>query len=137
MNSMEKTDQETRAYDPDWLQNLTIQDAVTIIALFAADIAPQDSEGDIERIESVLQRQPLFEESSEATRVRIQKFANAFQSADPEGAARRAAKVLSEAGAEQKACAIADEVANSAPGAATDKKAVMKQVASLLSIPPQ
>ena len=137
MNSMEKKDQETRVYDLDGLRNLTVQDAITIIALFAAGIDPQDSEGDIQRIITVLQRQPLFEESSDATRVRIQKFANAFQSADPQGAARQAAKVLSKAGAEKTAYAIADEVVMSAPGGATEKKAVMKQVASLLSIPAQ
>jgi hypothetical protein len=126
-------DQETSAYDAGLFEDLTVQDAITIVALFILRRAHDENEKDLRRVEAVLQRQPLFEESSEHTRERLQKFANAFQSVDPEKAIEHAAKVLAIAGAEKKANAIAAEVAKFAAATSEENNAVMNKVSSVLA----
>jgi hypothetical protein len=125
-------DQEAAAYDAGLFEDLTVQDAITIVALFVLRLASDVSGKGLRRVEAVLQRQPLFEESSEHTRERLQKFSNAFRSVDPQEAVEHAAAVLSIAGAEKKARAIAAEVAKFAAATSEENKAVMKNVSSVL-----
>lgn len=135
MKTFATTDQEVTAYAADVFDDLTVQDALTILALFTLRLGPVEYRKDLRRVETILQRQPSFEEPHEQTRVRLQKFENAFQSVDPQEAVKHAKKVLAIAGAEKKAQDVAAEVAASAASTAEEKKAVMKKVSSVLVSP--
>jgi hypothetical protein len=57
-------------------KNLTFQDAIIAVAVYASQLDPHDCDEDIEEIQSLAQNHPLFNEDSERTRSRIYKFAN-------------------------------------------------------------
>jgi hypothetical protein len=59
-------------------KNLTIQDAIIAIAVYAGQLKPYDCEVGIKKIQSLAQKNPLFSEDSESTRSRINKFANSM-----------------------------------------------------------
>jgi hypothetical protein len=67
-------------------ENLTIQDAMVAVALYASQLEPHDCDDDIDKIQFLAQEHPLslFHEDSESIRSRIYKFAN-YVGADKSG----------------------------------------------------
>ncbi|MGD8765974.1 MAG: hypothetical protein PVG87_26945 [Desulfobacteraceae bacterium] len=57
-------------------ENLTVQDAMIAVAVYASQLDPHDCDDDFKKIQSLAQGHPLFDEDSERTRSRIYKFAN-------------------------------------------------------------
>jgi hypothetical protein len=57
-------------------ENLTVQDAIIAVAVFASQLDPNDCDEDIKKIQSLAQNHPLFSEDSDRIRSRIYKFAN-------------------------------------------------------------
>ncbi|MCF8070123.1 MAG: hypothetical protein K9L30_16190 [Desulfobacterales bacterium] len=60
--------------------NLTIQDAITIISIYISRIDPFECELDIQHIAGLLGKNELFNESFEKTRQRINRFTNELKS---------------------------------------------------------
>ena len=57
-------------------KNLSLQDAIIAVAVYASQLDPNDCEEDIKKIQSLAQDHPLFDEDPEKTRSRIYRFAN-------------------------------------------------------------
>jgi hypothetical protein len=57
-------------------KNLTFQDALIALAVYASQPDPHDCEDDVNSIQSLAQNEPLFREDSKETRSRINKFVN-------------------------------------------------------------
>jgi hypothetical protein len=127
--------QEFKAYASDPYGELTIQDAMTLIAVQAAQLDPDDCEKDIHRIEWVLRKLALFREPQTDTRRRVNAFVNATAFKEAGHLTARAARVLNEAGAADTAFEAALEVAVM-DGALTEKSSkVLGYIASLLTVP--
>jgi hypothetical protein len=56
------------------ISNLTLQDALIAITVYASQTDPANCEGDVNRIVALARNHELFNENSEATRARINKF---------------------------------------------------------------
>lgn len=65
-------------------ENLTVQDAMIAVAVYASQLDPHDCDDDFKKIQSLAQEHPLFSEDSERTRSRIYKFANYMSAEKPE-----------------------------------------------------
>jgi hypothetical protein len=128
-------DKEVKAYEKGPFEDLTIQNAITILAVVAAQPDPQKCKGEIRRIETILQKQPIFKENPGETRDRIQKYINELKKADPLRALKRAAHVLLQSGMEEKAFEIAIKVAICDGLLTEGKLSFLKNISSLLSIP--
>jgi hypothetical protein len=75
-------------------KNLTIQDSLIAIAVYAAQIDPNESLKDIKRIEDLAQKNPLFRENPRALRARINKFVNSIGTGNPINTVKQAANSL-------------------------------------------
>jgi hypothetical protein len=130
-NSIEK---ETAAYSLQTFENLSIQDALTIIAIFAAQMVADNCEKDIERIAAVSENHPDFAETKEDILKRINKFVNAMLAADDPLKAVEIAKEALTPKMRNTAFEMAAEVALADKLLSNEKKAVLKTLASELSI---
>ena len=94
MVESEMSDREKMAFQTGLFDDLTIQDSITIIALYAAQLDPEDCKEDIDRIMAVLNSDTLFSEEHPITRDRINKFQNSMEKVNPLNAVERAARML-------------------------------------------
>ena len=94
MNESEMSDREKMVFQTGLFDDLTIQDSFTIIALYAAQLDPEDCKEDIDRIMAVLNSDTLFSEEHPITRDRINKFQNSMEKVNPLNAVERAARML-------------------------------------------
>ena len=74
---------------------LVVQDAIIIIAIYAARIDPSCSEEDIKRIEGIAERCPVCFEKKKGIFSRINLFVNEMRGVDREKALENAMEVLS------------------------------------------
>lgn len=75
-------------------KNLTLQDSLIAIAVYAAQIDPNESSKDIKRIEDLARKNALFREKPEALRARINKFVNFIGTGNPLDTVKQAANSL-------------------------------------------
>lgn len=75
-------------------KNLTLQDSLIAVAVYAAQIDPNESSKDIKRIEDLARKNALFRENPEALRARINKFVNSIGTGNPLDTVKRAANSL-------------------------------------------
>ena len=94
MKNSELGEREKKVFQTGLFDNLTVQDAFTINALFATQLDPEDWKEDLDRIVIVLRKDPLFEEDYSHTLNRLNKFLNSMKEVNPSNALERAAKVL-------------------------------------------
>ena len=73
------SDREKMIFQTGLFDDLTVQDSFTIIALYAAQLDPEDCEEDIDRIMALLNRDALFSEEHLISRDRINKFQNSIE----------------------------------------------------------
>lgn len=90
MAAPEDKQDDMAAFEPGPLENLTIQDALVISAVFALEADTQKCE----QIKEVAQNHPLFEEKPEDTSARVNKFTNLMQVKQPLEAVEAAVKNL-------------------------------------------
>jgi len=64
-------------------KNLTFQEALIAIAVYAAQIDPDKPDHDIKRIEDLAKKNPLFNEEPQELRARINKFVNSMRIGNP------------------------------------------------------
>jgi hypothetical protein len=127
--------QEMTAYVSGPFEGLMVQDALTIIAVFAAQLDPMDCVTEIERLELILNKLEIFKSVSADTRTRIYRFANALRHTDPKEALSHASRVINRFGAAKEAFDVAAEV-TMINGLLTDEKEEnIRSISSLLTTP--
>ena len=94
MDDSEMSGREEKVFKTGLFDDLTVQDSFTIIALYAAQLDPEDCKEDIDRIMAILNSDALFSEEHPITRDRINKFQNSMEKVNPLNAVERATKVL-------------------------------------------
>ena len=96
MENLEMSEREKKVFQTGLFDNLTVQDAFTIIALYAVQLDIGDDKGNLaEPIMTFLHKNAVFDEDDSITIARINKFANSMAEVNPLNAIDRAAKVLS------------------------------------------
>jgi len=126
-------DKEMAAYQTKPLENVKIQEALTIIAIYAAQMDYQDCEADVQRIEAILERHHLFVARKKEIFSLIQKFVNEMEVSGPHKALKTAADALTP---EQKNIGfeLAVEVALPDQNLSAAKKKVLDTLKDRLSI---
>ena len=124
---------EMAAYQSGPLEDLTIQDALVIIAVYAAQIDPEDCREDIQRIEGVLEKCEFCVEKKKGILSRINKFANTMQAIDPLKVVEIAAKILKPE-LRETAFELAAEVAMPDKVLTDQKKEALDTLAAKLSV---
>jgi hypothetical protein len=122
----------TEAYQSWMLKDLTIQDAITIIAVYAAQMEPEDWTKGIKRIETILKKCEFCVEKKKGIISRINKFTNRMR-ANPLKTVEIAAKILTPE-LKEVAFELAVEVAIPEKILTKKNKETLDTLATLLSI---
>ena len=133
MKPFRDVEKEMKAYELGPLEKLAVQDAVIIIAVYAAQIDPENSEADIKRIEAIAERCPVCVEKKEGIFSRINNFVNAMRTLDPEDAIEAAIKILNPESRKQ-AFELAVEVVISGDALPDKKREILDNLVVKLSI---
>ena len=131
MDESEMSDREKMVFQTGLFDDLTIQDSFTIIALYAAQLNPEDCEEDIDRIMAILNSDASFSEEHLITRDNIHKFQNSMEKVDPLNAVEIATKVLTPE-LRQKAFMIAAQIGKAIQEIQSAK--ILESLATKLSI---
>ena len=94
MTLSNETKKEMAAYQSGPFEDLTIQEALTIIAVYAAQMDPEKCEDDVKRIVAAAKRLPEFVAKKKSIFSFVNKFVNSMQAIDPQKAVEIAANVL-------------------------------------------
>ena len=113
--------------------NLTVQDAFTVIALHAARIDSEDCQTDLSKIMVLLNDHSIFDEKSSDTLTRINKFVNSMQQVKSLDAVEKAAKVLSPE-LRQEAFILASEISRSIQESPVETVPILNNLTSALSV---
>ena len=114
-------------------EDLTIQEALTIIAVYAAQIDPEKCEDDVKRIVAAAERLPEFVAKKESIFSIVNKFVNSMEAIDSQKAVEIAANGLTTELC-KKAFKLAAEVALPDKVLTDKKKSVLESLESKLSI---
>lgn len=114
-------------------EDLTIQEALTIIAVYAAQIDPEKCEDDVKRIVAAAERLPEFVAKKESIFSIVNKFANSMEAIDSQKALEIAANGLTTELC-KTAFKLAAEVALPDKVLTDKKKSVLDSLESKLSI---
>ena len=94
MENSEISEREKKVFQTGLFDNLTVQDAITVIVLYAAQLDTKDCQKEIDKISDFLDSDALFSEKHSETRDRINKFQNSMEKVTPLHAIEKATKVL-------------------------------------------
>ena len=89
-----ETKKEMAAYHSGPFEDLTIQEALTIIAVYAAQMDPKKCEDDVKRIVATAERLPEFVAKKESITSFVNKFINSMQAMDSQKAVEIASNEL-------------------------------------------
>ena len=131
MENSELGEREKKVFQTGLFDNLSVQDAVTIIVLYAAQLNTKDCQEEISRIRILLSSDTLFSEKHSETLDRINKFQNSMSKVTPMHAIEKAAEVLTP-DLQQKAFMLAAHIGRVAQKIRTKK--ILEKLASKLSI---
>jgi hypothetical protein len=134
MTLSNKTEKEMAAYQTGTFEDLTVQDALTIIAVFAAQMVPDPCEEDVRRIGAIAENHPEFVETKENILKRINKFLNSMLAANDKLKAVEIANDILTPELQQTAFELAAEVALSDKVLTDEKKAILDTLETKLSI---
>ena len=124
---------ELAAYQSGPFEDLTVQDALAIISVYAIQMDLEDSQEDIKRIEGVLEKCEFCVEKKEGIFSRINNFANRMQAIDPLKAVEIAVKILKPE-IRETAFELATEVAMPDHVLTDERKEALDTLATKLSI---
>jgi tellurite resistance protein len=133
IHSMTISDQaknEMNAYQKGLLENPTIQDALTIMAVYAAQIDPEDCEKDINRIGTILENHPDFDEKRKEILSRVNYYVNSIEAVDLKQAVEIAMNVLKDPALNKSAFALAAKVALPDNILTDDRKDILEKIAA-------
>lgn len=132
MENLEMSEREKKVFQTGLFDNLTVQDAFTVIALYAAQIEIDESKEDYDKIIlDLLSKNILFEEDHSHTLERINKFTNSMKEVDPLNAIKKAANVLTPE-LRQKSFMLAARIGKATQEIRTTK--ILENLASVLTI---
>ena len=134
MTLSKKTEKEAAVYQIETFENLNVQEALTIIAVFAAQMVPDHCEEDVRRIGAIAENHPEFVETKENILKRINKFANPMLAADDQLKAVEIAKDVLTPELRKTAFELAAEIALPDKVLNDEKKAVLDTLETNLSI---
>lgn len=129
--------QEMTAYQNGPFQNLTIQDALTIIAVCASQMDPEDCQQDIKRAAAIIRNRPEFEDHKEGISSRFNRYVNSTQVVDPAQALEMAAGVLENPEVKKSAFELAVEVAMTGKNLTGEKRVILEKIAKRLHLDPE
>jgi len=133
MTLSNETKNEMAAYHSGPFEDLTIQEALTIIAVYAAQVDPKKCEDDVKRIVATAERFPEFVAKKESIFSFVNKFINSMQAIDSQKAVAIAANALTTE-LRKTAFKLAAEVALPDKVLTDKKKAVLDSLETKLSI---
>ncbi|HKJ34823.1 MAG TPA: hypothetical protein VKA34_23565 [Balneolales bacterium] len=133
MTLSNETKNEMAAYQSGPFEDLTIQEALTIIAVYAAQMDPKKCQDDVKRIVVTAERLPEFVAKKESISSFVNKFINSMQAIDSQKAVEIAADVLTTE-MRKTAFKLAAEVALPDKVLTDKKKSVLDSLESKLSI---
>jgi tellurite resistance protein len=125
---------EIEAYEKGPFEDMTLQDAFVIIAVYVARIDPQDCEKDIRRIEKIAETRPEFVQKRKDLFSRINTYANSILVIGPQKALQIAADALIHPEHKNAAFDFAVEVAMPGGVLTDEKKVMLDKIAAELSI---
>ncbi len=128
-----ETKNEIAAYQWGPFEDLTIQEALTIIAVYAAQIDPTKCGDDVKRIVATAERLPEFVAKKESIISLVNKFINSMQAMDSQKAVEIAANGLNME-LRKTAFNLAAEVALPDKVLTDEKKSVLDSLETKLSI---
>ena len=129
--------QEMTAYQNGPFQNLTIQDALTIIAVCASQMDPEDCQQDIKRAAAIIRNRPEFEDQKDGVSSRFNRYVNSTQVVDPAQALEMAAGVLENPEVKKSAFELAVEVAMTGKNLIGEKRVILEKIANRLHLDPE
>jgi len=94
MAKIDEVDKEMAAYETRPLEGIKLQEALVIIAVYAAQLDYQNCEADVQRIEAILERHELFVAGKKAIFSLINKFVNEMEVSGSQKALEIAADTL-------------------------------------------
>ena len=133
MTLSNETKAEMAAYHSGPFEDLTIQEALTIIAVYAAQMDPKKCEDDVKRIVATAERFPEFVAKKESIFSFVNKFINSMQTIDSQKAVEIAANGLTTE-LRKTAFKLAAEVALPDKVLTDKKKLVLDRLETKLSI---
>jgi hypothetical protein len=133
MTLSNETKAEMAAYHSGPFEDLTIQEALTIIAVYAAQMDPKKCEDDVKRIVATAERLPEFVAKKESIFSFVNKFINSMQTIDSQKAVEIAANGLTTE-LRKTAFKLAAEVALPDKVLTDKKKLVLDSLETKLSI---
>jgi hypothetical protein len=134
MTLSDKLEKEIAAYETDTFEDLSVQDALTIIAVFAAQMDPDHCEEDVSRIGAIEQNYPVFVETKGKILKRINKFVNSMTAAGGQLKAIDISREVLTPKLRKTAFELAVEVALSDKVLTAEKNAVLETLKTKLSI---
>ena len=133
MTLSNETKNEMAAYHSGPFEDLTIQEALTIIAVYAAQMDPKNCADDVKRIVATAERLPEFVAKKESIFSFVNKFTNSMQAIDSQKAVEIAANGLTTE-LRKTAFKLAAEVALPDMVLTDKKKLVLDRLETKLSI---
>ena len=133
MESFNSIQKESAAYQPGPLDDVQLQEALTIIAIHAAQMDYKNCKADVKRIEKILEHHPLFVARRKEIFAMINKYVNEMDAGDPDKALAVAVATLTP---EQKKTGfdLAVDVALQDKNLTDDKKKILALLERRLSI---
>jgi hypothetical protein len=133
MAETDTLDKEMAAYQAGPLDDIKVQEALTIIAVYAAQMDHQNCEADVKRIEAILESHHLFVARKKEIFSLINKYVNEMEVRDPHKALELAADALTP---EQKKTAfeLAVEVTLTDKNLTAEKRKMLDTLKDRLSI---
>ena len=131
MENSEMSEREQKVFQTGLFDNLTVQDAFTIIALYTAQLDTKDCQEEIVNISDILNGDALFSEKYTETRGRVNKFQNSMEKVTPLHAIEKATQVLTP-DLRQKAFMLAASISKATQDIRTTK--ILESLASKLLI---
>ena len=133
MTLSNETKNEMAAYQSGPFEDLTIQEALTIIAVYAAQIDPKKCKDDVNRIVATADNLPEFVAKKESITSFVNKFINSMQAMDSQKAVEIASNGLTME-LRKTAFKLAAEVALTDKVLTDEKKSVLDSLEKKLSI---
>jgi hypothetical protein len=133
MERVDTREKETEAYRKGPFDDLKVQEALTIIAIYAAQMDYQNCETDVKRIEEILEDHPLFVARKKEIFAMINKYVNEMEVGDSDKSLTIAADALKP---EQKKTAfeLAVDVALTDKNLTDSEEKILATMKSRLSI---
>jgi hypothetical protein len=133
MESILSKQKEPAAYQPGPLDDVQLQEALTIIAIYAAQMDYKNCKADVKCIEKILEHHPLFVARRREIFAMINKYVNEMDAGDPDKALAAASAALTP---EQKRAGfeLAEDVVLQDKNLAEGKRKILATLDRRLSI---